>query len=69
MVEKKQISIRVPKLLLVEFERHCNGLTFHNRNHGFTVLLQSWLEDARKEGKGEQLNIHEIPGPRKGRKK
>lgn len=66
-MERTQITVRLPKLLLSEFDRHCNGLEFYSRSHGFTVILEKWLEETKKENKGKQLNLHEMPGPRKGK--
>lgn len=68
-MEKIQITIRIPALMLNEFDRHCNGVTFHNRSHGFTVMLQQWLDQISKGEKGTQLNVFEMPGPRKGKKR
>lgn len=56
-MKKTQISIRLPDMLLTEFDRYVDGLTFRNRAHGIEVILNQWLESKRNEGKGEQQKL------------
>lgn len=68
MNSKKQISIRIPIILLNELERYCDGVEFHNRNHAFTVILQQYLEKMHDSKKGQQLKITDLKPPKKGKK-
>jgi metal-responsive CopG/Arc/MetJ family transcriptional regulator len=56
-MKKTQITIRLPEMLLTEFDRYVDGLTFRNRAHGIEVILTKWLEFKRNEGKGEQQTL------------
>lgn len=64
-MEKKSITITLPKNTLKEVDTFIDGVTVRNRSHLFHIAIVEYME--KKRAKGEQLPIK--PPVRKGRKK
>lgn len=47
----KQVTVRLPGILVNELDYFVNGSLFRNRSHAMQVIVEFWLENHKGEKK------------------
>jgi hypothetical protein len=64
-----QFTVRLPKIVADELQRHIDGEQFRNRQHAFLVIINDWLSSQRNKRRGEQTNIMDLKPPKRGKER
>jgi Arc/MetJ-type ribon-helix-helix transcriptional regulator len=70
MPQRKQIiTVRLPKMIVDELDRHVDGIAFRSRAHALHLILAEWLDKQRNMDKGKQTSILDLKPPKRGKER